>query len=225
MESAEEEEKIFAYLNLKHREHLIGGMMKGITIVIAVLIFSSVFLFSASETGRIGAQIGLGFVGGGVGYMIGTANACCVSCISSIGDPKLEDFSFISGVMTTGGFAGAILGGSAGVFFSGNMMVEENKSIDNPWETFFGTVGGGILSCSAGYLLDFTMHKVRNEESLRPGSFYVLGLMLSPVLETFAYHQFVEESETTGETGSSALVRNFETNSSNTKILQFSVGF
>lgn len=199
--------------------------MKKAIICFAVVMFPSFHLFGASQTGRIGAQIGLGFVGGGAGYMIGTANACCVSCVSFVGNPNLKDLSFISGVMTTGGFAGTILGGSAGVFFSGNMMVEENKSIDNVWETFFGTVGGGILSCTAGYLLDFTMHKVRNEESVRPGSFYVLGLMLSPVVETIAYHQFVEESETTAEAGSSAFIRNFETNSSNTKILQFSVGF
>jgi MFS family permease len=199
--------------------------MRKFVLCFAIVIFSSVFLFSASETGRIGAQIGLGFIGGGIGYMIGTANACCVSCVSSIGDPDLEDLSFISGVMTTGGFAGTILGGSAGVFFSGNMMVEENVTIENPWETFFGTMGGGILSCTAGYLLDFTMHKVRNEESVRPGSFYVLGLMLSPIAETFAYHQFVEESETSTSAGSSAFIRNFETNSSNTKILQFSLSF
>lgn len=168
-------------------------------VVIGVCIMVIAFslpTFGASKGARMGAQVGLGVVGGATGFMVGTANACCMSCVSMVGDPKLKDIQFLSGTMTIGGFVGTVLGGTAGVYFTGNAMVDEGREIDNPWETFFGTMAGGVSSCGLGYLLDFAMHRARGEDSVRPGSFYLLGLMLSPIAETFAYHQFVKEVDT-----------------------------
>ncbi len=164
-------------------------------LICCCLVIASIPLFGASKSARMGAQIGLGVVGGATGFMVGTANACCVSCVSLVGNPNLKGFKFLSGTMTTGGLVGTVLGGTAGVYFTGNMMLDEGMELENPWETFFGTMAGGFVSCGVGYLLDFTMHKIREEDSARPGSFYVLGLMLSPVAETFAYHQFVKEKK------------------------------
>ena len=98
--------------------------------------------------------------------------------------------------MTTGGLVGTVLGGTVGVYLMGNLMMEEGKEIENPWETFFATMAGGFASCGVGYLLDYTMHKIRGEDSVRPGSFYLVGLMLSPIAETFVYQQFTKEKET-----------------------------
>jgi len=163
--------------------------------VCCFVLFLNVFLFSSSNTARMGAQIGVGTVGAAAGFMIGTANACCLGCVSSVGNPHLKDLKFISGTMTTGGLFGTVVGGTAGVYFMGNAMIDDDKKIQNPWQTFGGTMAGGFASCAAGYILDFTMHKIRGEDSIRPGSFYLVGLMLSPIAETFAYHQIVNETQ------------------------------
>ena len=170
--------------------------MKNILICFLIIILSTLPLSAASKAARMGAQMGLGVIGGAAGFMVGTTNACCMSCVSFAGNPNIKDLSFISGIMTTGGLVGTVLGGTAGVYFTGNMMLEEGKEIENPWETFFGTMAGGFASCGIGYVLDFTMHKIRGEDSVRPGSFYLIGLMLSPIAETFVYHQFAKEKDT-----------------------------
>ncbi|MCK4395571.1 hypothetical protein KAW96_03150 [candidate division WOR-3 bacterium] len=170
--------------------------MKRFILVCLIILFSVTTIFAASKGATMGAQMGVGVVGGAAGFMIGTANACCLSCVSSIGSPSLKDFSFLSGTMTTGGLVGTVLGGTAGVYLMGNLMLEDGKKIENPWETFFATMAGGFASCACGYVLDFTMHKVRGEGSIRPGSFYLVGLMLSPIAETFVYHQFAKEKDT-----------------------------
>ena len=159
--------------------------MRTLAIAFIIVLVCALPVFAASKGARMGAQMGLGVVGGAAGFMVGTANACCMSCVSFAGDPKIKDLKFLSGTVTIGGFLGTVLGGTAGVYFTGNAMMEEGREIENTWETFFGTMAGGIASCGAGYLLDFAMHRVRKEESSRPGSFYLVGLMLSPIAETF----------------------------------------
>ena len=172
--------------------------MKKLILICIVIILSVTTMFATvnSMPATIGAQIGVGVVGGAAGFMIGTTNACCLGCVSSMFSPGLKDFSFLSGIMTTGGLVGTVLGGTAGVYLMGNLALDGGRSIENPWETFFATMAGGFASCACGYALDFTLHKVRGEESIRPGSFYLVGLMLSPIAETFVYHKFVKEKET-----------------------------
>ncbi len=169
-----------------------------------IVLIGGLPLFAASEGARMGAQMGLGVVGGAAGFMVGTMNACCMSCVSFAGDPHIKDLDFISGTMTIGGLLGTVLGGTAGVYFTGNGMMDEGMELENPWPTFFGTMGGGLASCGLGYMLDFTMHRIRDEESSRPGSFYLVGLMLSPIAETFAYHQIANEIESTAAASSSS---------------------
>lgn len=178
--------------------------MRILSICMLIVLVGGGFAFGASKGARMGAQMGLGVVGAATGFMVGTANACCMSCVSFAGDPHIKDLEFITGTMTIGGFLGTVLGGTAGVYFTGNAMIEEGREVENPWETFFGTLGGGVACCGLGYALDFTMHRVRGEESSRPGSFYLVGLMLSPVAETFLYHQIVKEVESS-TAGASAL--------------------
>ncbi len=176
----------------------IGSSIFSKLIAVCCFVLSlNVFLFSSSNTARMGAQIGVGTVGAAAGFMVGTANACCLGCVSSVGNPHLKDLKFISGTMTTGGLFGTVIGGTAGVYLMGNLMLDSDKSIENPWQTFGGTIAVGFASCAAGYILDFTMHKIRGEDSVRPGSFYLVGLMLSPIAETFAYHQFADEKQKT----------------------------
>lgn len=170
--------------------------MKRFILVCLIILFSVTTIFAASKSATMGAQMGVGVVAGAAGFMIGTSNACCLSCVSFVGNPNLKDLEFLSGTMTTGGLVGTVLGGTAGVYLMGNLMMEEGKEIENPWGTFFATMAGGFSSCGVGYLLDFTMHKIRREESIRPGSFYLVGLMLSPIAETFVYHQFAKENDT-----------------------------
>jgi len=169
--------------------------MKRLSIFVLVALFAVTQLFASSKTTRMGAQIGVGTVGAAVGFMMGTANACCLGCVSSLGNPRLNDFKFISGTMTTGGLFGTVIGGSAGVYLMGNLMLDDDMELENPWGTFAGTMAGGFASCAAGYILDFTMHKVRGEKSVRPGSYYLVGLILSPIVETFVYHQFANETQ------------------------------
>jgi MFS family permease len=170
-----------------------GGKMRRIVLTVMVIIVCCSSLFAASNSARMGAQIGLGVVGGAAGFMIGTANACCVSCVSFAAGPNIKDLKFLSGTMTIGGLVGTVLGGTAGVYFTGNSMVDDGVEIENPWEIFFATMGGGLASCATGYVLDLAMHKARGDEDARPGAFYLVGLMLSPIAETFVYHHIVKE--------------------------------
>jgi hypothetical protein len=194
--------------------------MRLLGVVCVLMILFSLPILGASKGARMGAQIGLGVVGGAAGFMVGTTNACCMSCVSFVGDPNIGDLEFVSGTMTVGGLIGTVLGGTAGVYFTGNAMMEEGSEIENPWQTFFGTMAGGVASCGMGYLLDFTMHRVRGDESSRPGSFYLVGLMLSPIAETFAYHQIIKETET-----SSGGATSLNTAMSNPRIVGFSLRF
>jgi hypothetical protein len=194
--------------------------MRKTVMLMGIMLLCAQLVYAESKGARMGAQIGLGVVGGAAGFMVGTTNACCLSCVSFVGDPKLKDFKFISGTMTIGGFLGTVMGGTAGVYFTGNAMMEEGFEVENPWQTFFGTMAGGIAACGVGYLLDFTMHRVRDEDSSRPGSFYLVGLMLSPLAETFAYHQVIKEVES-----SSAGTTAMNTPSTNPQIIGVSLTF
>jgi hypothetical protein len=200
-----------------------GEIMKRYTLCCLFLILLATHLFSASTAGRMGAQIGLGVVGGATGFMIGTANACCVSCVSFASGPDLGDIKFLSGTMTIGGLVGTVLGGTAGVYFTGNLMVDEGVEVENPWETFFATMAGGFASCGTGYLVDVAMHKARGDEDVRPSAFYLVGLMLSPVAETFLYHQVVKETELVSPGASQT--RALQNNTHNPKIIQFNLTF
>ena len=179
-----------------------GGKMKRIVLTVMIIVVCCSSLFAATNSARMGAQIGLGVVGGAAGFMIGTANACCMSCVSFVGSPNIKDLRFVSGTMTIGGLIGTVMGGTAGVYFTGNAMLDEGKEIQNPWETYFGTMVGGFATCGVGYLFDFVAHKARDDKSARPGAFYLVGLMLSPIAETFVYHQIVKERDSHSTTSS-----------------------